>query len=430
MISARCVVRDLHTTAPGPLERICWIWFAAQWGDCKKSQTAPLSAIISSSSIFPPVRNVGITIVVTFVLIWPAATLQVVTFRLHVIVQVEEGCGKNTGEWASKKERQWKLRTGVGRKAREGMDRKEEPRVMPLGFQGRRWTFVTRRWLWYPDNLHGMTSLSVFRGRPICHYSEEDQSVTIQRMTNLSLFRGWPICHYSEDDQSVTIQRMTYLSLFRGWPIGHYSQRMTNLSLFRGWPIGHYSQRMTNLSLFTEDDQSVTVHRGWPIFHYLQKMTDRSLFTEDDQSFTIYKRWPIGHYSQRMTNFSVFTEDDQSFTIQRMTNLSLFRGWQIFHCSEDDQSFAIHIGWPIFQYVLTWLHTNLPHSFHVCTTYGFEYRWNPHTPPTAPLLLSGAGLVVSPPPQELKTGNCSQAEPHRWHGYWNSSGFSARCLAL
>ena len=29
VISARCVARDLHTVAPGPLERTCWRQFAA-----------------------------------------------------------------------------------------------------------------------------------------------------------------------------------------------------------------------------------------------------------------------------------------------------------------------------------------------------------------------------------------------------------------
>ena len=45
-ISARCVARDLHTAAPGPLERTCWRQFVALWGDCKKSRIAPLNAII------------------------------------------------------------------------------------------------------------------------------------------------------------------------------------------------------------------------------------------------------------------------------------------------------------------------------------------------------------------------------------------------
>ena len=35
VISAQCVAHGLHTTAPGPLEHICWRRFAAQWGDCK-----------------------------------------------------------------------------------------------------------------------------------------------------------------------------------------------------------------------------------------------------------------------------------------------------------------------------------------------------------------------------------------------------------
>ena len=46
VISARCVARDLHTVAPGPLERTCWRQFAALWRDCKKSRIAPLNAII------------------------------------------------------------------------------------------------------------------------------------------------------------------------------------------------------------------------------------------------------------------------------------------------------------------------------------------------------------------------------------------------
>ena len=46
VISARCVARDLHTVAPGPLEHTCWRQFAALWGDCTKSRIAPLNAII------------------------------------------------------------------------------------------------------------------------------------------------------------------------------------------------------------------------------------------------------------------------------------------------------------------------------------------------------------------------------------------------
>ena len=46
MISAVCAARDLDTIAPGPIERVCWRQFAVQWGDCKKSQIAPVSAII------------------------------------------------------------------------------------------------------------------------------------------------------------------------------------------------------------------------------------------------------------------------------------------------------------------------------------------------------------------------------------------------
>ena len=45
VISARCVARDLHTIAHGPLERTCWRQFAAPQEDCNKSRTAPLKAI-------------------------------------------------------------------------------------------------------------------------------------------------------------------------------------------------------------------------------------------------------------------------------------------------------------------------------------------------------------------------------------------------
>ena len=57
VISARCVACDLHMIAPGPLECTCWRCFAAQWGDCKKSQIASVSAIIiiiiSWASLWP-----------------------------------------------------------------------------------------------------------------------------------------------------------------------------------------------------------------------------------------------------------------------------------------------------------------------------------------------------------------------------------------
>ena len=35
VISARCVARDLHTIARGPLERTCWRQHAALWGECR-----------------------------------------------------------------------------------------------------------------------------------------------------------------------------------------------------------------------------------------------------------------------------------------------------------------------------------------------------------------------------------------------------------
>ena len=45
VMSSWCVARDMHTIAPRPLERTCWRWFAVQWGDSKKSRSAPLKAI-------------------------------------------------------------------------------------------------------------------------------------------------------------------------------------------------------------------------------------------------------------------------------------------------------------------------------------------------------------------------------------------------
>ena len=37
VLSTRCFARDLHTTAPWPLERTCWRQFTAQWGNDKKT---------------------------------------------------------------------------------------------------------------------------------------------------------------------------------------------------------------------------------------------------------------------------------------------------------------------------------------------------------------------------------------------------------
>ena len=45
VISAQCVACELHTIALRPLECTCWRQFAGQWGDCKKSRSAPLNAI-------------------------------------------------------------------------------------------------------------------------------------------------------------------------------------------------------------------------------------------------------------------------------------------------------------------------------------------------------------------------------------------------
>ena len=50
VMSARCVARDLHTVAPGPLERTCWRQFAALWGDCKKISNSAFGCDLSLSS--------------------------------------------------------------------------------------------------------------------------------------------------------------------------------------------------------------------------------------------------------------------------------------------------------------------------------------------------------------------------------------------
>ena len=67
MISARCVARDLHTIAPGPLECTCWRRFAALWGDCKKSRIAPLNAIIIIIFVYREnaVRSLGLSCIHT-----------------------------------------------------------------------------------------------------------------------------------------------------------------------------------------------------------------------------------------------------------------------------------------------------------------------------------------------------------------------------
>ena len=57
------------------------------------------------------------------------------------MVLSEEEYGKTAGEWTSNVERQWKQKT---QKAKEDMDRKQEPRVKLLRFRGRRWTYFNR----------------------------------------------------------------------------------------------------------------------------------------------------------------------------------------------------------------------------------------------------------------------------------------------
>ena len=62
LMSAQCVARDLHTIAPGPLERTCWRRFVALSGDCNKSQTAPFNAITTTPNTTSTDRLVGLVV--------------------------------------------------------------------------------------------------------------------------------------------------------------------------------------------------------------------------------------------------------------------------------------------------------------------------------------------------------------------------------
>ena len=55
------------------------------------------------------------------------AAIEAATFQLLAIVLVDEGSRKNASEGTST-ERQWKQRAAESRKAKEKMDKKEEPR--------------------------------------------------------------------------------------------------------------------------------------------------------------------------------------------------------------------------------------------------------------------------------------------------------------
>ena len=60
VISARCVARDLYTTAPWPLESKCWRQFAAQWGNCTNLELClSMWSSSSSSSLWSPTCKVS-----------------------------------------------------------------------------------------------------------------------------------------------------------------------------------------------------------------------------------------------------------------------------------------------------------------------------------------------------------------------------------
>ena len=82
MISARCVARNLHTTAPGP-ECKCWRQFTAQWGDCQNSWTAPLDVIIIIIIII-----ITIIIITTIIIIIIITREESVPASTHWAIQV------------------------------------------------------------------------------------------------------------------------------------------------------------------------------------------------------------------------------------------------------------------------------------------------------------------------------------------------------
>ena len=46
VIDTWCVAHDFLTIVPWPLEHMCWRQFVELRGDCEKSRTAPLNAVI------------------------------------------------------------------------------------------------------------------------------------------------------------------------------------------------------------------------------------------------------------------------------------------------------------------------------------------------------------------------------------------------
>ena len=66
VIGARSVARDFHTIVPWPLQHTCWRQFAAQQGDCKKSQSAPFNAMMMIIIIVFQCLSVIVTVLKLF----------------------------------------------------------------------------------------------------------------------------------------------------------------------------------------------------------------------------------------------------------------------------------------------------------------------------------------------------------------------------
>ena len=111
MISARCVARDLHTVAPGPLERTCWRRFAALWGDCKNSRIAPLNAIIIIIIIIIAYLRTAINSFLTITGKSPSWQELFSTLVVHanVIPNLQKRCKPHWDRYQRKTLRRWRF---------------------------------------------------------------------------------------------------------------------------------------------------------------------------------------------------------------------------------------------------------------------------------------------------------------------------------
>ena len=61
--------------------------------------------------------------------------MQVLTFRLRIMVPVEKDIKNNAGKWADNGKNTVETKTTEDKKAKETMERREEPWVKLLGFE-------------------------------------------------------------------------------------------------------------------------------------------------------------------------------------------------------------------------------------------------------------------------------------------------------